>query len=71
MQKAILTSAFALALLVMGLASVAAANYKDPLDTRTLSAIKSYFSAFILVAKDWKIASEIILLVPPSPATKG
>jgi hypothetical protein len=50
MQKPILASAFALAVLFVGSASAAAANYQDPLGARTLSTIKSHFSELIQVA---------------------
>lgn len=50
MQKLILASAFASAMLLMGPASAAAANYKDPLGARTLSTIKSHFSEFMQAA---------------------
>jgi len=44
MQKPILASALALAMFSMGSAFAAATDYKDPLDARTLSTIKSHFS---------------------------
>jgi hypothetical protein len=50
MQTPILASAFALAVLCVGSASATATNYKDPLDARTLSTIKSHFSELIEVA---------------------
>src|SRR5882757_6814709 len=50
MQKPILASAFALAVLAMGTASATADTYKDPLDARTLSTIKSHFSKLMEVA---------------------
>src|SRR5437660_683306 len=50
MQKPILASALALAVLSAATASAAAANYKDPLDARTLSTIKSHFSELMEVA---------------------
>ena len=50
MQKPILASAFALAVLFVGSASAAAANYKDPLGAQTLSTIKSHFSELMEVA---------------------
>ena len=43
MQK-MLSAAFALAVLSAGSVAAAPAAYKDPLDTRTLSTIKSHFS---------------------------
>jgi hypothetical protein len=50
MQKPILASAVALAVLSVGPASAATANYKAPLDARTLSTIKSHFSELMEVA---------------------
>jgi hypothetical protein len=50
MQKPILASAFAFAVLCVGSASAAATNYKDPLDAQTLSTIKSHFSELMEVA---------------------
>lgn len=50
MQKLILASAFASAMLLMGPASAAAANYKDPLGAQTLSTIKSHFSELMQAA---------------------
>ena len=50
MQKPILASAFALALLGVGSATAATGSYKDPLDARTLSTIKSHFSELMEVA---------------------
>jgi hypothetical protein len=50
MQTSIAASAFALAILSVGSASAATANYKDPLDDRTLSTIKSHFSELMELA---------------------
>ena len=50
MQK-MLSAAFALAVLSAGSVAAAPAAYKDPLDTRTLSTIKSHFSQLMEFSK--------------------
>jgi hypothetical protein len=50
MQKTIVASAVALTVLSMSSASATAADYQDPLDTRTLSTIKSQFGELMDLA---------------------
>jgi hypothetical protein len=49
-QKSVLASAFTFAMLSVGSASAAPTDYKDPLDARTLSTIKSHFSELMVLA---------------------
>jgi hypothetical protein len=69
-EKMFLAAAFALTFFSAGSVAAAPAGYQEPLGAQTLNTIKTQFSQlnWIRVEKDWKVASEIILPVPPAPA---